>query len=288
MRPLPLALALLLLSASGCRDADPYAHEMGHQHAGDVPVPALAGGAGVDGDLVTARVVYARGEHGDVTGFLARPITAGAALGDVPANKPAVIVIHEWWGLNDNVREMTRRLAEQGYTALAVDLYRGEIAEAPDRAQRLLGEAMGRQPEIEDNLRQARRYLAEQEGAGPVGVIGWCFGGMWSLRAALMLGEDVDAAVVFYGNPVLARAQLARLQAPVLGIFGAEDTSIPVSDVRQFERTLQDLGKDVTVEVYEGAGHAFANPSGQRYVPEAAEDAWRRTMAFLAEHLRGE
>jgi carboxymethylenebutenolidase len=120
-----------------------------------------------------------------------------------------------------------------------------------------------------------------------VGVIGWCFGGGWSLRSALLLGEAVDAAVVFYGQPITDPQRLAALEAPLLGIFGGQDSSIPVADVRRLESTLRELGKTAEVHVYEEAGHAFANPSGERYVPEAARQAWEETLAFLGEHLEG-
>jgi carboxymethylenebutenolidase len=282
----PLFLALLLVLGA-CRDGDdPYATSIAHQHAGDLPIGSLAVEGVTDDGLRTARVVYSRHGGTEAVGFLAQPDTVGAPGGAFPARQPAVLLIHEWWGLNDNIRDMARRLAHQGYTVLAVDLYGGEEAEDPAAAQRLLGRAMERQPDLEQNLRDALRYLREEESAGRVGVLGWCFGGMWSLRTALFAPDEVDAAVVYYGNPVLKRERLAALRAPLLAIFGAEDTSIPMADVRQFESALGDLGKDATVEVYEGAGHAFANPSGQRFVPEAAEDAWRTTTAFLARHLR--
>jgi len=283
-----LLLAVLLL-LTGCRDgADSYVASMAHQHHGDLPVASLVVGGVTDDGLRTARVVYSRHGGAEAVGFLAQPDTVGAPGGAFPARQPAVLLIHEWWGLNENIQDMARRLAHQGYTVLAVDLYGGEIAEEPAAAQRLLGRAMERQPALEQNLRDALRYLRDEEAAGRVGVMGWCFGGMWSLRTALFAAGDVDAAVVYYGNPVLERERLAALRAPLLAIFGAEDSSIPLADVRRFEATLDELGKEATVEVYDGAGHAFANPSGQRFVAEAAEDAWQKTSAFLARHLRGE
>ena len=97
---------------------------------------------------------------------------------------------------------------------------------------------------------------------------------------------EIDAAAIYYGQLVTDRDRLAALDMPVLGIFGAEDQGIPVSQVRAFETALKELGKDAEIEVYEGAGHAFANPSGERYVASAAEDAWQKTLAFFDEHLR--
>jgi carboxymethylenebutenolidase len=195
-----------------------------------------------------------------------------------------VILIHEWWGLNDNIETMARRFAEQGYVALAVDLYGGEVADDPERARELT-QSVEEGPAL-DNLRQARRYLAEEQRSPRVGVVGWCFGGAWSLQTALAEPDQLDAAVVYYGRLVTERDRLSELDTPLLGIFGGEDSSIPVDDVRRFESTLEELGKDAEIHLYEGAGHAFANPSGERYVPEAAEDAWEKTLVFLAEHLK--
>jgi len=251
---------------------------MAAEHAGDRPVASGASSAAPAGAVETETVEYATVNDRVVSGFLARP--AGAARGG-----PAVIVIQEWWGLNDNIRAMTRRLAGEGYTALAVDLYAGEVAEDPQRARDLMMDAMGREGELEENLRQAYRYLSEARGATRIGTIGWCFGGGWSLRTALLFPNDVDATVIYYGRLVTDSDQLATLQMPILGHFGAEDRGIPPESVRQFEAALEQLGKDAEIHVYEGADHAFANPSGTRYNEEAAEEAWSRTVAFLAKNL---
>jgi carboxymethylenebutenolidase len=178
---------------------------------------------------------------------------------------------------------MARLFAHHGYVALAVDLY-GESADSPERARELMGNVD--EAQAEENLRQAYRYLAEQHNAPRVGVVGWCFGGGWSLRTALALPGQIDAAVIYYGRLIQERDRLAMLDMPILGIFGAEDEGIPVDGVRQFESTLEELGKDVDIQVYEGAGHAFANPSGERYQPEAARDAWQRTLDFLERTLK--
>jgi carboxymethylenebutenolidase len=139
---------------------------------------------------------------------------------------------------------------------------------------------------IEDNLRQAYRYLSTEAGATRVGTLGWCFGGGWSLNTALLMPESIAATVIYYGRLVTDPDALKTLDMPILGIFGSEDRGIPVETVDAFEKTMRDLNKDVTVKVYEGANHAFANPSGQRYDPQAAEDAWARTVAFLDQHLK--
>jgi carboxymethylenebutenolidase len=198
---------------------------------------------------------------------------------------PAVIMVHEWWGLNDNIRMMARRLAGEGYQVLAVDLFDGQVATTSARARSLV-EAASKNPDAAiSNLQGAATFLRER-GAPRVAVLGWCFGGGWSLQAALQIPEQVDAAVVFYGRPETDRGKLARLDVPLLAMFGSEDGSIPVAQVREMEATLRQLGKDVDVRIYEGASHAFANPSGPAYEPQAAADVWGRTTTFLANHLK--
>jgi len=277
MRCSILFLALVTFALAACGDSsEDYGEAMSREHAGDSPT---ANASVVDADLVTEEVVYATVDGEVVTGYLARPDTAGSM--------PGVIVIHEWWGLNDNIRTMTERLAAEGYVALAVDLYGGDVAETPDQARTFMSRAMDRQEAQTSNLTQAYEYLTLRHDADNVGSIGWCFGGAWSLRTALALPDALDAAVIYYGQLVTDPDQLATLDMPVLGIFGAEDSSIPLNVVRDFGDTLDSLGTDVTIEIYDGAGHAFANPSGERYMPEAAEDAWQTTRAFLDRTLRG-
>ena len=197
-------------------------------------------------------------------------------------------MIHEWWGLNENVEAMTRRLAALGYVALAVDLYGGETADTPDGAMGLMRAAMSDEAAATANLRGAVDYLADDVGAPRVGVLGWCFGGMWSLRTALDQTERLDAVVVYYGRPVTDPDRLATLEAPVLAHFGEADDSIPRDTVSAFIDGLAAADVKYAVYTYAGAEHAFANPSGQAYEPAAAEQAWARTTAFLAEHLRDE
>lgn len=278
-----LALVTLGAACSGSArtsGASDRAHldAMSRAHAADSPV-ANASAQEPRQEVTAAEVVYGTVEGQALRGYLARP--AHAAAGE---HLPGLVVIHEWWGLNDNVRMMTRRLAGEGYEALAVDMY-GHIAATPEQARGYMGEVMAHPERGVANLRAAVAFLRDAHGAPRLGVLGWCFGGGWSLQAALQMPDRVDADVMFYGRVVTDRAQLGALHAPLLGLFGADDQGIPAADVHAMESTLRDLGKDVTVRVYEGAGHAFANPSGEHYRPEAAEDAWRRVTAFFAQHL---
>lgn len=287
MRPmrLPLLPLLLALAASACASgggssSGEYVDAMAREHAGHTPV-ANAATMEPRTDVVSSEVVYGTVGGRELRGYLSRPATAAA---DAPL--PAVLVIHEWWGLNDNVRMMTRRLAGEGYTALAVDMF-GSVAQTPAEARAQTRAVMNNPGAAGDNLRAGAAFLRGR-GATRLGTIGWCFGGAWSLQAALIMPQQVDAAVMYYGRPEPDVARLTALGAPLLGLFGGADTGIPVAGVRQMESTLRTLGKDVTVVVYDSAAHAFANPSGQAYDEAAATDAWRRTTQFFARHLRGE
>jgi carboxymethylenebutenolidase len=244
------------------------------------PVPNASAMAPAE-DVVTRDVVYATVNGDTVTGYLAEPLTQATAP------LPSVVMIHEWWGLNDNIRMMARRLAGEGYRVLAVDLYGGHTAQTPAEAG-TMASAVGHDPQAaEANLKQAADYLIRHEHATKVGILGWCFGGGWSLRGALAMPSEIDAAVVYYGQPITDASRLQALDAPLLGIYGGRDQGIPVDTVRAMESQLKQLGKDVTIFVYPAASHAFANPSGRSYQPEAAEDAWKRTLSFLAAQLKG-
>lgn len=213
------------------------------------------------------------------TAYLSLPEDASAPL-------PAVLVIHEWWGLNDHIRHWTDRLAADGYAALAIDLYDGAVATERDHALELMkGVDEARARAILD---AAHRFLAEDPriGASKRAVVGWCFGGGWSLQHALTQPE-LSAAVVYYGRLETDPAVLAKIQAPVMGVFGNQDAGIPPAAVDGFAAAMKDAGKSLQVHRYD-AQHAFANPSSGRYNPEAAEDAWVHARAFLGRHLRGE
>ena len=208
--------------------------------------------------------------------------TVGGALA-VPSVVPAaaVVTIHEWWGLNDQIKAVTAALGRAGYLALAVDLYDGRTATTPEAARALsrgVDAAAGR-----DTLGSWIRWLRAQElCTGRVATMGWCFGGGWSLNAALV--EPVEATVVYYGNVARGAAELAALRGPVLGHFATRDRFIDRDMVAGFEAAMDQAGKALDVFWYE-ADHAFANPTGARYDAVDAALAWRRTLDFLKEAL---
>ncbi len=272
-------LGVLSMGVVACGgESTDYAEAMKEEHASDVAVPSPAAEVEPGREVETLDVTYATIEGEPAIGFVARPV-------DAPEGSPGVLVIQEWWGLNDNIRAMAERLAGEGYIALAVDLYGGEVAEDREKAYELMSAALERMDQNLENLRLAHSYLTDELGAGSTGSVGWCFGGGMSLQAALTLGGDLDAAVIFYGKVETEPSTLQALEAPVLGLFAAEDQGIPVDSVREFERVLGELGKDAEIQIYDGVGHAFANPTGNNYDAPAAEDAWRRTLDFFGQQL---
>ena len=206
-----------------------------------------------------------------------------------PAGKgpfPALIVIHEWWGLNDWVKDQASKLADQGYAALAVDLYRGKVATTPDMAH----EIMRGVPEdrAKRDLHAAFDFLASQPNVKKdrIGSIGWCMGGGYSLDVALQ-EPTLAAAVINYGHLATDTDALKKINAPILGLFGAQDRGIPPADVKKFGATLDQLGKKIDIKIYDDAGHAFENPNNKEGYREAdAADAWKRTVDFLSSTLK--
>ena len=272
-----LPLVLLVSLPTAPLSAQDIVTRMEHEHAGDAPVASPAAEAEPAVPVVGAEVAYATLDDKAIHGYLARPAQGTPRAG--------ILVIHEWWGLNDQIRAMADRLAGEGYAALAVDLYEGEVGTDRDAAATLMRKSLGRQEMLDENLRQAYGFLTAETNVGDVGVIGWCFGGGWSLRTALLLGDRIGAAVIYYGRLVTDVQELAPLDSPVLGFFGELDGGIPVATVRAFETALETLQKPASIHVYPGADHAFANPSGTRYDEAAADDAWKKTLHFFAEHL---
>lgn len=282
MRPIPtFALAGLLaaLLAQPSPAQDDHVTRMAQEHRHDNAAPSPATSPEPAQPVVTEEVTYATLDGTTIHGTLVRPQKSAGPL-------PGILVIQEWWGLNDNVRAMAKRFAGEGYVTLAVDLYEGKSANDPEKARELMQAAMARPERLRDNLRQARRYLAEKAHATKIGVVGWCFGGGWSLETALDQPAGIDAAIMYYGRTQTDLKELAKLRAPLLGLFGGKDQGIPIDGVRQMEAALATLGKDATIVVYPDADHAFANPSGRNYQAGPAEDAWKRSVAFFGAHLK--
>ena len=210
----------------------------------------------------------------EARGYFARP--------EAPGEYPGVVMIHENRGLRPEIRTMAEELAKEGYLVLAVDLLGGTAED--QTGARALTAKFNQQTGVA-NMRAAVAYLKEK-GATKMASLGWCFGGRQSLEFA-MSGEPLDATVVYYGGGMATTTErLAPIRWPVLGIFGDQDQAIPVAMVRAFETSLDTLGVQNEIHIYPGVGHAFANPSGMSYSPEATKDAWEKTVTFLKTNLQ--
>ena len=201
---------------------------------------------------------------------------------------PAVIMIHEWWGLNEHIKNQADILAKEGYAVLAVDLYQGEVATTSDRSRELSSSVRNNPASAIDNLQSAVNYVKSLEMVDDTKIasLGWCFGGDWSLQLALNSSENpLAATIIYYGRPVTDTASLSSISWPILGIFGDQDQAIPVESVQQFASALNASGITNEIYLYEGVGHAFANPSGDNYAPKETTDAWQKTIGFLKRYL---
>ena len=199
---------------------------------------------------------------------------------------PAILVIHEWWGLNDWVKEQASKLAGEGYVTLAVDLYRGKVASTPEEAHELMRGVPG--DRASRDLHAAFEFLKSQKNvkADRIGAIGWCMGGGYALDVALA-EPSLVADVINYGHLATERDALSRIHAAILGNFGGQDRGIPPDDVRKFEKQLKELGKSADIKIYPDAGHAFENPNNKAgYRADDAADAWSRTVHFFANTLK--
>lgn len=200
----------------------------------------------------------------------------------------SVIMIHEWWGLNDHIKREAERLHEAtGYGVVAVDLYSGKVAKTREDAAKYLQEVDGSQARA--ILLECIGFMKSEVFFGrpmeKIGVVGYCFGGSWSLQTALIGGPRVDACVIYYGMPVLEPRQLRAVRCPVLGIFAKRDRHITPEIVSQFESAMKEVNKDVAIKMYD-ADHAFANPSNPNYDRVNSEAAWKEMLSFFSQHLR--
>ena len=223
-------------------------------------------------------------ENNNSTGYLVYPELAN----NTQQQLPAVIMIHEWWGLNEDIKNQADILAREGYVVLAVDLYQGEVATTSDRSRELVSSVRNNPGSAIDNLQSAVNYVKSLQivDGNRIASLGWCFGGDWSLQLAVNSSEDpLAATIVYYGRPITDTSSLSSISWPVLGIFGDQDQAIPVESVKQFAAALNATGVTNDIYLYEGVGHAFANPSGDNYAPKETADAWQKTIGFLEKYL---
>jgi carboxymethylenebutenolidase len=236
--------------------------------------------AAVLADPALARAAAGTLQEVTLTTAGGRKVAAALAVPETtPA--PAVVLIHEIWGLNDQIKAVAAELANTGLLALAVDLFDGRTADTLE-AGRAIMQAVDPQAATETLVSWLRWLKTHEKATGKVAAMGWCFGGGWALNASI--AEPVDATVVYYGRVEKPADQLERLKGPVLGHFASRDEFINKPMVDAFETAMAEAGKPLTVYWYD-ADHAFANPTGARYDEADAALAWQRTMAFLRETL---
>ena len=221
-------------------------------------------------------------------GYLVYPV---ASNDTVSKKLPAVVMIHEWWGLNKNIKDMADLLAREGFVVLAADLYKGQVANTTQRAMDLVQTVRNNQSSTTNNLQSAVKYLSSLPNVDNAKIVslGWCFGGGQSLQLALNSKEHpLAATILYYGTPLITdKSSLSSIKWPLLGIFGNKDQSIPLDEINQFRISLNQSGVKNEILVYNGVGHAFANPSGVNYAPKETEDAWEKTLSFLKKYVVG-
>jgi len=228
--------------------------------------------------LIAEMVEYPGPDGEMLPGYLARP--------DGEGPYPGVIVLQEWWGVNEHIKDVTRRVALERFVALAPDLYKGQVATEPDEARKLVMELdMG--AAVEEIGSAADFLLAHEAVSGEqADIMGFCMGGRLVLMSALNDAGTgrYGAAVAFYGQP-LTPDEAAQVKTPILGLYGADDGGIPVTEVTMMQEALAAAGVEHEIQIYEGAPHSFFNDTRESYRPEAAADAWQRTLGWFAQYL---
>ncbi|HNP34547.1 MAG TPA: dienelactone hydrolase family protein [Woeseiaceae bacterium] len=271
-----LTFSLVTACESGSDNAKPQAPAAAETEASAASMPA-ASQRDLKRPVDAETLPYADVNENLVYGYFAFPSNMIEPL-------PAVILIHDWWGMNEDTRASADQLASEGYMVLAVDLYGGETFETADAARKQTILMLENAADVEENIRQALEFLRVAE-APAIGTAGWGFGGSWALNTALKFSEDIDATVIFYGQVATDEERLRPVNAPVLALFGARDRAIPVAMAEGFKEAMQHLRKPAEVHIYPDAGHAFADPKRSNFNQRDTDDAWSRMLAFFAKNL---
>jgi carboxymethylenebutenolidase len=257
--------------------------------ANNAPIPQVAAAMGIidqaalptptplPESAVDSAVVSFAAYGSDASGYVARPKGVGVF--------PAVVVIQEWWGLDDHIKSVARRFAEAGFVAVAPDLYRGQVAKEPNDAQRLVMAVQ--MPQALRDIQSAVNYITAQPYAAPkvAGVVGFCFGGGLAMQMAYQ-GQNVGAVATFYGASVSpSDADLKQVRVPIIGFYGGDDHSIPADRIAHWYDTLIADGKIAESHTYAGAPHAFFNDTRTSYNAAAAQDSWSRVQNWFHHYL---
>jgi len=207
-------------------------------------------------------------------------------ISSAPNGGPGIVVIQEWWGLNDHIKDVCDRFASEGFTALAPDMYQGQKTSAPDEAGKLMM-ALNIE-ETEKILRGALQMLLSQASctSKTAGVVGFCMGGQLSMYAAATNPDQVSACVNFYGIHPNVKPPFPQMKAALLGLFAGNDNSVNAQVVDSLRKVLTAEGKIFELHTYNNVGHAFFNDTRPVYDAESAKDAWRRTLEFFRTHVR--
>jgi carboxymethylenebutenolidase len=225
----------------------------------------------------------------NASGYLVYPSTVTNTSTTSSKKLPAVIMIHENRGLNDNIKNMANTLSKEGYVVLAVDLFKGQVAATSDQARQLAGSVRSNPASAIGNLQSAVKYVSSLPfvDSSKVASLGWCFGGGQSLQLALHSDQHpLAATILYYGTPLVTDTQqLSKIKWPMLGIFGDKDQAIPLANIQQFKAALNSDNITNEIHIYAGLGHAFANPSGANYAPKETADAWQKTLSFLKKYV---
>lgn len=279
-----VCLGSLLLQGCGANDSGQSAGEAAPEAAPTTRSPTdgqpAVASTYQERDVISENMPYAELDDELVYGYFVAPADMFEPL-------PAVIMIHEWWGLNDDVRAQADRLAAAGYIVFAVDLFGGKTATTPSSARELMLTVVEDPESANENLLSAYRFVSETAGAPAVAALGWRFGGIWSLNAAMLLPDELDAAVIYYGQVSADEEKLLPVNVPILGLFAADDISVKKASVEAFRDALERLRKDYEIQIYEGVRQGFANEDATNYDRNAATDAWQRSLNFLQRHLVG-
>ena len=282
---LAVILSLVVACDMGTQSPTTPQPELAQPSANNVPGAAeeaeSSNATDADADerpVVAETLPYAEVGEQLVYGYFAFPA-------DMVGPLPGMIVIHERWGLDDGVRTQAERVAAQGYVVLAVDLFTGKTATDITGARPLMVEVLENPENAEENIRQAYQFLIDSSEAPAIGALGWSFGGGWVLNAALLFPDELDAAVIYYGQVSDDKARLGPLNVPVLGLFGGKDRGVTSDTVNAFEAALETLEKEYEIQIYPDAGHAFADPTAPTYNADAADQAWLATVDFLNRYL---
>lgn len=269
---------------AGCTAEEPPEARVSEPPASSaMPAPEAAAAAGTESTrpVVAEALPYGEVDERLVYGYFAIPA-------DMIDPLPAVIVVHDWWGLNEQMRATSERLAAEGYIVLSVDLFGGETATSLSDA-RTLEIAVVENPELAlENMRQALDFILNTAGAPRVAVVGFGFGGSWSLSAAVEFDEDLSASVTYYGQVHDDREKLAQIAVPLLGLFAKNDRAVTAETVARFEAALDALEKDHEVVMYPDVRRGFADPLSENFDADIAADAWGRVVEFLDQRMLAE